>query len=132
MYSQAGCDLKGESGAGRGECAWLDRIASHRIVPATPSPPILPSHRSFDVENDLVGGTSTVYIQRVVKSGYFEGMKEKMAAERPSDEALEAMKVVRELEDPEEGSSSAFIFKTMFENNCKTLSVPPRIWRDEK
>lgn len=90
------------------------------------------SVESFDVENDLVGGTSTVYIQRVVKSGYFEGMKENMAAERPSDEALEAMKVVRELEDPEEGSGSAFIFKTMFENNCKTLNVPPRIWRDEE
>ncbi|GMI47406.1 hypothetical protein TrCOL_g3667 [Triparma columacea] len=85
---------------------------------------------SFDVDNDLVGGISTVYIQRVVTSGWFEGMKEKIDAERPSSDALAAMKVVREIEDEEECSNSAFIFKTMWENNCKMLNVPPRIWNE--
>ncbi|GMH64192.1 hypothetical protein TrRE_jg318 [Triparma retinervis] len=85
---------------------------------------------SFDVDNDLVGGISTVYIQRVVTSGWFKGMKEKIDAERPSDDALAAMTAISEIEDTEDGSNSAFIFKTMWENNMKMLNVPPRIWND--
>jgi len=81
---------------------------------------------NFDVNNDLVGGTSTVYIQRVLTSGWFEGMKDKVESERPSDDVLAATKVIGEIEESD--SSSAFIFKNMFTNNCKSLNIPPRIW----
>ena len=54
---------------------------------------------NFDVNNDLVGGTSTVYIQRVLTSGWFEGMKDKVESERPSDDVLAATKVIGEIEE---------------------------------
>ncbi|GMH63646.1 hypothetical protein TL16_g03769 [Triparma laevis f. inornata] len=80
-----------------------------------------------DVENELVGGTSTVYVHRIVKSGWTSSLESWMDANRPTPEELEAQKVLNNIKE-RTGGTDHFLFRVQFENNCKFHNLPDKIW----
>ncbi|GMI07400.1 hypothetical protein TrVE_jg13743 [Triparma verrucosa] len=80
-----------------------------------------------DVENELVGGTSTVFIHRITSSGWTSDLESWMNHNRPSPEEVEALKVLNDIEE-RAGGTDHFLFRVQFENNCKFHNLPARIW----
>ena len=84
---------------------------------------------SFDVENSLVGGKSTVYIHTATSTGYYDGLKEWMETTKPSDDELAAIAAIKDIED--RYNPGFEIFKRNYQNNCIFHGLPEFLYKNE-
>ncbi len=86
---------------------------------------------TLDVPNDLVGGTSTIYLHQINSSRWHPSLEGDLVASRPSPEQAQAIQAVKDLE-AREGDFNPELFKARWQNACNFAGLPKFIYSNEQ